>query len=1235
MSSPSNLYAEKVFAEHPLEMWSLNDGVNYLSLISEEQRNPSVWTITNGSFSSSTIEGSPFPESDTYLLSGDTPLGDASYAQFVTPDLGNFQGLNSDLATVSIGSYFYIDSPYITSIEIGYQYVDILSGEIIQELKYFSISAYNSWVFINETFSVPTQSTNYSAVVKFSYLAGEPTAEYNLHINGLSIGQWAEEFQSTSLGKTALSMPSNISIADKDVVPALPYGLSDSTAYYLVEEGKLLAKNAGMPMVYGGNNNTKIYPASTGPSIIFPGNGFLNESGKYREMTAEFWLRISQDSSYQQKIFGPIASNDGIYVRGPFLLIAIGNQTASYYVGEWGRPMLINFTIANNTSKLLVNGEVVASIDIDLESVQMADLFDENGKVQDWLGFYSYTNFNSFEIDCFALYPYQVPAIVAKRKFVYGQGVEFPENINKAYSGTSAFIDYRFADYANNYSYPGIGKWSQGIADNLSIADNTLSPIRYDMPQILLSNKTEAEWVEAIQIAPQSDPTAIKLLPDPSWEGETNAALYFDNFNFISGGTESFFILLEEAESSLEDKPVMLMYDKATGNYLEIKITGQAIEYIIRYNAEPRVFASTGKFYPGQIFAIGLNLKNASNYFGGDVAAFLGRRSSLSAYVGGTKDLTNTLKDNIYRVVFLNARQTKTAKDFFGPEGLSWGPEGAESFVWDSEYLQDPQNDFDGGLYSTEIVGYVADGGSPAYFAQNQLLSGAIPGSYTLFLSAFFGKYFLDAQAFAYWEDQIPLSYFGRYVEDAVGDKYYDLDFIQFNIDYPAPSQFFEIEETTGSWNYEQLYGEYANPVQRSYTSLDSQLYTGYDNYEDLQNKSSKLYGYNTSSSMVKSYITFQYLQSGANSSRGTFTNTISAPKNGVIYPGTEWVNTRYEVVDNMIIYPPQGASFEDLAIVMHVEIVSPGTVQYPIKVRQIQLASQSLDVSKATAVGTRFGVPVYPFTKAGIYYDFKKENPFSIYKDSSPYLYLTSKSGIQSRGNYDPLVSRGLAIPLNQNKLPEYRIIAFQSAIRYSDDFFPFAPIQLMEIESRDRLIKIYARATHPSGSRAKIYAINGNTGEKENGLVFYWNGLLVKEPSFEVKQWGTLGIGLAESLVVDNVEGAFRIVGPILANSISHYQSTNLQEVQEVSNRPWFRVKQLDATTLEWDFWNQSYIWDDVLIVSTSSFYGVSPADIYKTYTGNNKFIVDDNQQLLFNNYKYSILNEVGWQTQTVSPV
>jgi hypothetical protein len=207
--------------------------------------------------------------------------------------------------------------------------------------------------------------------------------------------------------------------------------------------------------------------------------------------------------------------------------------------------------------------------------------------------------------------------------------------------------------------------------------------------------------------------------------------------------------------------------------------------------------------------------------------------------------------------------------------------------------------------------------------------------------------------------------------------------------------------------------------------------------------------------------------------------------------------------------------------------------------------------------------------------------------------------------------------------------------SIRYDEDFFPYAPIQILEIEAKDRFIQIYMQAIQKDGKRAKIYAINAKTGRLEDQIAFYWNGNIVKDPVVSIKEWSMLGIAFAAPIDVADTVGFIRFTGPLIYNNVSHYQSTNLQETQEISTRPWYKVKSVGATGFEWEFWKDFYLWGGVLVVSTSSFYGISPSDIYKTYTGTNKFIVDDDRKLVFGQYEYSALTGAQWQTQVVTPL
>jgi len=83
-------------------------------------------------------------------------------------------------------------------------------------------------------------------------------------------------------------------------------------------------------------------------------------------------------------------------------------------------------------------------------------------------------------------------------------------------------------------------------------------------------------------------------------------------------------------------------------------------------------------------------------------------------------------------------------------------------------------------------------------------------------------------------------------------------------------------------------------------------------------------------------------------------------------------------------------------------------------------------------------------------------------------------------------------------------------------------------------------------------------------------------------------------------------------------------------------FRVKVLNATDLDWKFWNVgSFNWNKVLVLSETSYYGVNPAEVYKSYTGTNKIIVDDSRVLRFGNYRYTGYSDVNWSQVVVDPV
>jgi hypothetical protein len=1205
MSNPSNLYAEKIYAEHPLVLWALDDKADYISLITEAQRDiDALWTTTGGTASLETLTDSPFPDSAITLLECDVPVGATDEVITISPDLVNFDDLNPDLGTFCVGTYFYSNSAYLKSVSIGFEYTDTTTSLIVQKLKTYTSAVFQKWSFISETFETPNEYTNMRIVIKVEvYSGGATPSQYQFYINGITSGQWSEEFNATSLGISAETFPSTIALDTSSlVVPAAAYGLSQDQGYYLTSNNGLLAKNTSIPLVYGASGVTKLVPNSGGdPSLIIPGKGFLNELGRYKEYTVEFWARINSDAITPRRIFGPIAGSSGLYVEAGFLTLVVGDKFASHFVGEWTRPMLIHIRLIRNSVSVLLNGEEVISFDINAETLVLPDptLL---GDSQDWLGFYAYSDVSPIEVDCIAIYSYQVPTTVAKRRWVYGQGVLSPEGINSSYGGTSAFFDYPFADYTANYNYPNFAEWQQGTFDNLTTTSTAITTPQYELPEIFLDTKTLEDFYSDNQAIQSGTDKFITFRPNNDWNSD-NPYINFPRFNMINDQVHTVYGIFQVDDDDLTDQILFKFYNTLTGNSFSIRKDGPSIDYYLTYNGVEEEFYSATYFPVGQKIAVGIEIQKLVDFFGGNIAAFFGTQSGLELYVGGDESGEFTFTGRIYSIGFASAFNASELSSHFNTNGTAIMDEEESGSV-------EPEN-------ARALLDHVA--------------------SYTLLPTSAYGQFFLDIGVSGYWEDYLPLSYFAQFVKNDSGTEFYDLDFLQFNIGYPAPSRLQEAEEIAESWTYGDLKDEYKLPIQKTYQQLDNILYTGWANYEDMAQKSLKFYQYDTTEASIRSYLTFQYILDGANLLQSDFTRTESATSNKIIDINEHplWEVTKFEVVDNMLIYPTKTIDFNDLAVVFHLEFKLKSILTKPIALTRLEFASQALNDNSFNPVGTRFGLDVFPYKRSGIYYDHKSKNPYSIYKGSTPYLYLNRTSGIQVRGEFDLDVSRGIAVPVNQTTAANYRVSAAQLWMRYDDDQFPLVPTELFEIEYKGDVIKFYMVADSEKGTRARIYAINESTSLPFNGIAYYWNGAIVREPVVTTKEWGVLGIAFATALNFDSYVGGINLTGPMLFNNVAFYQANNLQQIQSTLTRPWLNVKTDGITNYQWQYWLNNFTWDGVLVISSSNLYGVSPDEVYKTYLGTNKIIIDDNEGMTFNPDTLKVYNDTTWQTTVKIPV
>jgi hypothetical protein len=1194
MFTPSNLYAEKVFSEHPLSLWPLDDQVDYVSLISEAQRDlTDEWVITGGTATASlNILEQPFTSSVITQLEGLVPTGDTGEIVAIGPELVNFDDMSSSLGTFSVGCYIYIESLNAKSVSIGYEYVN-LDEETVQELKTFNVDFFNRWVFVSETFDVKINSAMIKPVIKIvSNAGGSLASDYSYYVNGLSVGQWSEEFNATSLGVTLSTTPVEIALTQTGAIATTSYGAFSDYGYYLatgLDYGSLSAKNSSFPLVFGSSNSTCLSPGLNGaPSLIFPGKGFLNNTGKYKDYTVEFWTRITCDSTTPKKIFGPIASSDGIYVEGGFITIVVGDNFASYFVGEWFRPMLLNFKVIRDSASLIINGEEVISLSYRTEDINFPEEYDEDGKNQDWLAFYCFDDVTPIHVDCFGIYPYSVAPTVAKRRWVYGQGVGSQESINLAYGGTSAFIDYTFADYTSNYNYPDYADWQQGTFDNLSTNASSITTPDYKLPEFFLGSKTIKDLYDDNNLIQTEENNFFTFRPDSSWN-DKQCYLNFSSFNILSDEIHTIYGIFKILDSDSSTQTLLKFYNTLTGNYFNISKVGSDITYSLYFNGELEEIYKEEDFTVDEIFSVGIQISSLVNSFGGSVASFFGNQNGLKIYLAGDEQ-GNTFTGNIYTIGISTSYNALQLTDHFYDNGIAT---------------------FDD---AETLLSYTA--------------------SYTILPLQAYGKFFLDIGVSGYWEDYIPLSYFAQYVENSAGEEFYDIDFLQFNIGYPSPSQLTE-RETVSTWTYSNLYSEYKNPTQLTYAQLDNKFYTGWNDYEDLAQKSVKYYEYDTSSANIQSYVTFQYIEDGSNLLDNNFVNTVIADQSRIVDldEHTNWSTTKFQVVDNTIIYPTKTVDFNKLAIVLHLNLNVRGILTKQLKLKKVQFASQAFNDNSFNPIGTRFGTNLFPYKRSGIYYDYKSKNPFSIYKDNTPYLYMSRNSGIEIRGTDSS--DRGISMPINENKASSYKIGAVQLWTRYDGDKFPLVPVKIFEIDYKTDSIQFYMVADSNSRKRARIYARSKNTSQDFSGLSYYLNGLLVKEPVITVKEWAALGVAFSSDIVFDSKLGNINLGGLMIFNNITYYQSNSLQQIQSVLPRPWIKVKSDNGINLDWQYWDNTFSWNGMLVLGTYDVYGVDPGYVYRAYLGTNKTIFDDSYGLSVNPDKINIYSTVNWLTNTTSPV
>lgn len=1218
MSTATNLYIEKIYAEHPTSAWTLDEQVGFISLITEANRkieDPLQWSLSNTSAASvdPRIIAGPIDGGYTSKIILDNPSTPTQVSQLTSAYFIDITDIDLNLATWTIGLYSRIDSVYVGNISWGYQYVDSVTLNTIEVLttKAITDDIRREWIFLGNTFDVPpANAEQIQLVVKFDVVDGGGAGDYDAYIHGLSVSQWAESFNQRSVGVNPTPLPSNISLPSTfSVIPAVPYGEAQLNGYYIANQDSLRAINFGLPLAYGSSSVTKILDNTISgtqyPSLIFPGYGFLNNIGRYNQYTVEMWLRINSDSNDPIKFFGPIASNDGLYVEGGFLTLVIGNQYRSHFVGEWFRPMLIQIRYIEDSISLVVNGEQIFNISFDDSTISFPNEFDGNNKSQDWLGFFGSPNLVSLEIDSFVIYSYPVPNEIAKRRWVWGQGVPALETVNSSLNSIAVFSDYSFSNYAVNYTYPNLGSWKQGFFNNINTTANSLQLPDYSLPQIILGSKSQQTWYDDLKTLEAEDlEKYFTFRPNGGWSGES-CRFAFNSFGLLSEPVEAFYAIVSFDNTIISGiETIMEIKDPNSGNYF--KVTFNYATYIISYTAVidgQTISLGNREVNINDKLVVGMNISTLERREIEGINKLFASQSNMTMFLGG--DLTSTFSGKIYAFGLNGKFNNRPIADMFDTSGIP---------------VYDP-----GTTFMERFTAHTAN--------------------YTLKPVFKYNIFNADISVTSYWEDYQPLSYFAKYVEDYDGNKIYDLDYIQFNVDYPEKIEY-SAGSATGNWTYNDLRVRYQIPVVLTYNDLDNALYTGWADYLAMANDTEAKSVFNTAASPVRTYVSFQYITSGANKNLRDYTIIKEPLSTGIVDPDTltePWEDTAYEVLDNTIIYPPKrdrnGSSidFNKVAIVYHIDIQADNISRQPVRIRDLQLASNVLERADFTKIGTRFGVPVYPYYKRGFYYEFKAKNPVTLYKDSTPYLYTTNNSGFRIRGEFSPLLERGISIPVNTERALDIEISSLQMWIKYSELEFPTSEQPIATINFRDKNYAIMIEAD-PSGGRGRIFTRDTDTNAIVTNIDYFINGAPVAEPYILKNSWSILALRFQVPISFTGFTGRINLNGPLTYNNIAYFLSSSLQRIQSITPRTWQRVKQTSGSPTEndWQYWYAGFTWEEVAILAFSNSFAIDPELVYKTYLGTNRNITDDiSQGLSIDHEENRALRELIWSTQVKSAV
>ena len=136
------------------------------------------------------------------------------------------------------------------------------------------------------------------------------------------------------------------------------------------------------------------------------------------------------------------------------------------------------------------------------------------------------------------------------------------------------------------------------------------------------------------------------------------------------------------------------------------------------------------------------------------------------------------------------------------------------------------------------------------------------------------------------------------------------------------------------------------------------------------------------------------------------------------------------------------------------------------------------------------------------------------------------------------------------------------------------------------------------------------------------------------EIGEWSAIGIEFDDPIEFNNFTGYLNLYRGMVYNNIAYYETSGLGERIATSQRIWLRVLTEDGSgNYTWAYWEvdpfifQDRSWRDVALISEKRIFDITQGDIYDSFAGTNRIIVDDGTSLNIDSDQLTIISGASW--------